>query len=195
MYAPDRGQDRCWIRRAIDLAAPCPPARAYSVGVVFPRGGQLSARFLSGGLGVPGTSDVARIRPAILSGCAVRLFAEVIHNGENPGTGPGPLGALERGEAPLGDTPGWEVLAGCRLPTRVKLHAQLRRSSTAITPSRLYARMLTPASGFRGWDDLVAIGRARQEGWTRHPLRPRAARLPPGLATRAVRSDPGCHRS
>ncbi|MFF2927182.1 deaminase [Streptomyces celluloflavus] len=36
MYAPDRDQDLRWIRRAIDLAALCPPAAgAYSVGAVI----------------------------------------------------------------------------------------------------------------------------------------------------------------
>nr|BBJ56414.1 hypothetical protein SAVMC3_90430 [Streptomyces avermitilis] len=58
----------------------------------FPCGGQFTARFPSGGLGIPGTSGVVRIRLAVLSGRAVRLLADVIHNGENPGTGPGPLG-------------------------------------------------------------------------------------------------------
>lgn len=36
MYTPDRNQDLRWIRRAIDLAALCPPAAgAYSVGAVI----------------------------------------------------------------------------------------------------------------------------------------------------------------
>lgn len=36
MYTPDRDQDLRWIRRAIDLAALCPPvAGAYSVGAVI----------------------------------------------------------------------------------------------------------------------------------------------------------------
>ncbi|MGW2689466.1 deaminase [Streptomyces sp. NPDC001414] len=36
MYAPDRDQDLRWIKRAIDLAALCPPATgAYSVGAVI----------------------------------------------------------------------------------------------------------------------------------------------------------------
>lgn len=36
MYAPNRDQDLRWIRRAIDLAALCPPATgAYSVGAVI----------------------------------------------------------------------------------------------------------------------------------------------------------------
>ncbi|MFE4055582.1 deaminase [Streptomyces sp. NPDC059096] len=36
MYVPDRVQDLRWIRRAIDLAALCPPSKgAYSVGAVI----------------------------------------------------------------------------------------------------------------------------------------------------------------
>ncbi|MYR27811.1 MULTISPECIES: deaminase [unclassified Streptomyces] len=36
MYAPDREQDLRWMRRALDLAALCPPAAgAYSVGAVI----------------------------------------------------------------------------------------------------------------------------------------------------------------
>ena len=36
MYAPDRDQDQRWMRRAIDLAALCPPTTgAYSVGAVI----------------------------------------------------------------------------------------------------------------------------------------------------------------
>ena len=36
MYAPDRNQDMRWMKRAIDLAAFCPPAAgAYSVGAVI----------------------------------------------------------------------------------------------------------------------------------------------------------------
>lgn len=50
----------------------------------FPCGGQFTARFPSGGLGIPGTSGVVRIRLAVMSGRAVRLFADVIQNGENP---------------------------------------------------------------------------------------------------------------
>lgn len=56
--------------------------------LTFPQGGQLSARFPSGGLGIPGTSDVARIRPAALSGSRARLCKDLIHNGESP-LGPG----------------------------------------------------------------------------------------------------------
>lgn len=52
--------------------------------MLIPSGGQFTSRFPSGGLGFSGTSDVARIRPALLSGCAVRLCPTVIHNGENP---------------------------------------------------------------------------------------------------------------
>jgi len=54
---------------------------------------QLSDHFLRHGLGIPGLSDSARIRPANVSGRRARLCAVVIQNDENPGTGPGPRGS------------------------------------------------------------------------------------------------------
>lgn len=56
-------------------------------------------RFPSGGLGTRGTSDVAGIHPAVVSGHEARLW--IIGNGESPRTMPGPR-ALERGEASFG---------------------------------------------------------------------------------------------
>jgi hypothetical protein len=50
----------------------------------FPCGGQFTSHVPSGGLGIPGTSDSVRIRPADLAGRTARLCAEVIRNGENP---------------------------------------------------------------------------------------------------------------
>ena len=80
--------------------------------LTFPYGAQFTAGFPSGGLGVPGASDVARIRPANLSGCRARLCGDLINNGESPQDRAWSTGALERGEASLGDAPGMEVIAG-----------------------------------------------------------------------------------
>lgn len=55
--------------------------------------------FLSGVFGIPGTSEVARIRPTVVSACGARLWE--IENGKSPRTVQGPR-ALERGEAPFG---------------------------------------------------------------------------------------------
>nr|BFD88463.1 hypothetical protein StreXyl84_78640 [Streptomyces sp. Xyl84] len=55
--------------------------------------------FPSSGFGIPGTSDVARIRLTAGSGCRARLWK--IENDESPRTGQGSR-ALERGEASFG---------------------------------------------------------------------------------------------
>lgn len=80
--------------------------------LTFPQAGHIGPRFPSGGLGIPGTSGVARIRPAVLSGSRARLCGDLIDNGERPQDRAWSTGALERGEASLGDAPGMEVIAG-----------------------------------------------------------------------------------
>lgn len=65
----------------------------------FPPDGDFPGRFPAGEFSIPGSSDVARIRPTGLSGSRARLW--IIGNGESPRTMPGPR-ALERGEAPFG---------------------------------------------------------------------------------------------
>lgn len=68
---------------------------------VFPQDGQNTACFPSDGLGISGTSDVTRIRPAVLSGCAVRLCPAVIHNGENPQDRAWSVGGSRTGLGPV----------------------------------------------------------------------------------------------
>lgn len=70
--------------------------------LAFSQGGQLSTRFPYEGLGIPGTSGIARIRPAVLSGCRARLCGDVIDNGESPQDLARSTGALERGGASFG---------------------------------------------------------------------------------------------
>jgi hypothetical protein len=67
--------------------------------MTFPCDGRIPARFPFVGFSIPGASDVAQIRPTVLSGSRARLW--IIGNGESPGTMPGPR-ALERGEASFG---------------------------------------------------------------------------------------------